>query len=415
MTSRDFTVEKVERIVLDVPFHPRCLNVAEIRVSSWSMVELCKVTTAAGVVGIGETISEYTWGRSREAQFERVRGRNLFDFLWDDSLGAGLQMALFDAAGKSLGVPCHRLLGTQHREECPVSWWAQDMPPAEWAAEAREAVAHGFTTMKVKARPWFDLDQQLAAVTAAVPPYFRIDTDFNGLLLGVDLAAPLIARLEERHPALAIVESPIPQEDVAGNALLRRKIRSPIAMHMGSPPVMIAIHEGVCDGFVIGGGAGQVMRDGTLAGRAGMPFWLQLVGTGLTTVFSVHLGAVLEQARWPAIPCTNIYSHPLIHGFTVAGGCVRVPEAPGLGAEVDWDAVERFRVAPDFRKPVKRQIHAVRWPDGRTTWYPDGRYRGDFLAGKLPPFLPGVSLERRLDDGSAEFAREYQERFPQAR
>ncbi|MDP6019568.1 MAG: enolase C-terminal domain-like protein, partial [Candidatus Latescibacteria bacterium] len=200
------------------------------------------------------------------------------------------------------------------------------MKPEVWAAEARAAEAHGFTTMKVKARPWFDPDEQMAAVCADVSPHFKMDMDFNGLLLGVDQAAPLIGRLEQKYSNLAIVESPIPQNDVAGNALLRRKIRSPIAMHIGNPPVMTAIREGVCDGFVIGGGASRVLKDGILAEKAGMPFWLQMVGTGLTTTFSLHLGAVLAQARWPAIPCINIYSNTLIENFAVEGGHARVPQ-----------------------------------------------------------------------------------------
>ena len=414
MTSKDFIVKDIERIVLNVPFHPRCAHVKEVRVPGWSVVELCKVTTASGAVGIGETIPNYTWGQSGDAQFNRVLDRNLFEHLSDDSLGAGLQMALFDAAGKLLDVPCHRLMGAQYRERCPVSWWAQDMKPEEWAAEAKAAEAHGFTNIKVKARPWFDIDQQLGVVCEAVSPHFKLDADFNGLLVGVDLAAPLISRLEQKYSNLAIVESPIPQDDVAGNALLRQKIRTPIAMHMGSPPVMTAIREGVCDGFVIGGGVSRTLKDGILAERAQMPFWLQMVGTGLTTIFSVHLGAVLENARWPAIPCINIYSHTLLKEFKVEGGHIKVPQAPGLGVELDWDAIEQYRVEPDFTKPVARQIHTILWPDGRQTHYPDGSYREVFLAGKLPPFLPGVSLERRLDDGSEEFDREYRELFPEA-
>ena len=249
-------------IILHVPFHPRCAKVKEIRVPFWSLVDVVEVTLACGVKGIGETLSRYTWAQSDETQFNRVKGRNLFDHLWDDSLGAGLQMALFDAAGKALGVPCHRLMGVQHRDACPVSWWSQDRTPEEWAAEAKAAEAQGFTTMKVKARPWFDPDKQMAAVCEAVSPHFKLDMDFNGLLLGVDQAAPLIRNLEGKYSNLAIVESPIPQDDVAGNVLLRRKIQSPIAMHFGNPPVMTAVREGVCDGFVIGGGASQVMSQG---------------------------------------------------------------------------------------------------------------------------------------------------------
>ena len=174
---------------------------------------------------------------------------------------------------------------------------------------------------------------------------------------------------------------------------------------------MTAIREGVCDGFVISGGANRVKKHGILAEHADMPFWLQLVGTGLTTIFSVHQGAVLSRARWPAIPCINIYSHPLVKDLRIEGGHIEVPQEPGLGIELDLDAVEKFRVDPDFEKPVKRQIHTIIWPDGRKSNYATGTYRDQFLAGKLPGFLPGVSLDARLDDGSDDFDREYGDYF----
>lgn len=407
----NFAVKDVVRTVLHVPFHERCADAMEVYGPGWSVIELIEVETEGGVVGVGETIQGYTWGRSLEDQFARVRGRNIFELLWDDALGAGLQMALFDAAGTHLEVPCHQLMGPQHRDACPVSWWAQSMAPQAWAAEARAAEAHGFNTMKVKARPWYDIAAQLQAVDRATSKHFKLDADFNTMLLGVDQAAPLIAKLERDNDCLAIVESPIPQDDVEGNKLLRRKIRSPIAMHLGQPPVMTAIREGVCDGFVIGGGVRQVLSDGNLAARAQMPFWLQMVGTGLTTTFAAHIGSVLKEARWPAIPCVNIYSHTLLKEFEVVGGHLRVPEAPGLGVELDREAVERFRVESDFAKEAVRQIHVVRWPDGRELWARNGGYRGDFTAGKITGFLPGMDLEVRLDDGSEEFDRAYRERF----
>ena len=112
---------------------------------------------------------------------------------------------------------------------------------------------------------------------------------------------------------------------------------------------MTAIREGVCDGFVIGGGVSRVLSDGNLAARAQMPFWLQMVGTGLTATFAAHLGAVLKQARWPAIPCVNIYSHVLVQEFAVEGGHLRVPEAPGLGSSwtgMLWSACASSRILP---------------------------------------------------------------------
>jgi L-alanine-DL-glutamate epimerase-like enolase superfamily enzyme len=409
--SAEFTITGIEQIRVDVPFHPRSAAVYEIRARAWSVIDLFKITLGCGVLGVGETTVNYTWGAGNDGTLQELVGRNAFDLLWDDALGAGVQMALFDAVGKALGVPCHRLMGVQHKSACPLSWWAQDMKPEAWAAEAQAAQSQGFTSMKVKARPWFDLDRQLEAVCAVVSPHFKIDADFNFMLLGPDLAAPLISRLERKYPNLAIVESPIPQGDVAGNVTLRQKIRTPIAMHLGDPPVMTAIAQGVCDGFVISGGVTQVLREGTLCDIANKPFWLQLVGTGLTAMFSVHLAAVLRQARWPAISCINIYENPLVQDIKVTGGCVQVPQGPGLGVELDWDAIERFRVADDFSKPPKREIHTITWPDGRSVDYPDGGYRSEFTDGKMVGFLPGMDFDVRQDDGSDDFDSDYIKAF----
>ncbi len=54
--------------------------------------------------------------------------------MWDDGLGAGLQMALFDAAGKLAGVPVYRLLGPKVRDWCPISFWDHDMSPEMYEA-----------------------------------------------------------------------------------------------------------------------------------------------------------------------------------------------------------------------------------------------------------------------------------------
>ena len=76
-----------------------------------------------------------------DAAIERVKGGNPADFLGDDSLGAGLQMALYDLVGKALGVPVYRLFNLPRaREWCPISWWNIDMPPEAYAAEAKEAL-----------------------------------------------------------------------------------------------------------------------------------------------------------------------------------------------------------------------------------------------------------------------------------
>jgi len=141
-------IKDVERIVVDVPFTPRCQEWNAREIGQWRIVEVIRVTTdAPDLVGYGETILHYTWSRVPEAAIERVKGGNPADFLGDDSLGAGLQMALYDLVGKALGVPVYRLFNLPRvREWCPISWWNIDMPPEAYAAEAKEAIANGYTS-----------------------------------------------------------------------------------------------------------------------------------------------------------------------------------------------------------------------------------------------------------------------------
>ena len=68
-------------------------------------------------------------------------------------------------------------------------------------------------------------------------------------------------------------DTPIPQEDVAGNKFLRSRTRVPIAMHYGNPLIMTALREEVCDGFIISGGASHVLEQATVAATAAKPFW----------------------------------------------------------------------------------------------------------------------------------------------
>ena len=136
-------VVDVERIIVDVPFTPRQQKITEREVYNWAVLELCKVTTDTGHVGWGETVIHYTWARVTDDAVERVKGQSPAKLMNDDSLGAGLQMALFDVVGKVLEVPAYELMGRQVRDWVPISWWCIDASPEDWAAEAADAVAKG--------------------------------------------------------------------------------------------------------------------------------------------------------------------------------------------------------------------------------------------------------------------------------
>ena len=391
---RELKVTNVERLLLDVPFRDGPGVHMSRQIWKWTLIEVCRISTADGLVGQGETVIHYTWARVGDEQVKRIIGSNPLEHLWDDSLGAGLQMALFDLAGKALGVPCYRLLGHKIRDRCPISWWAIDMPPQDWAEEAKMATSLGYCNAKLKARPWFDIFDQVQAVSDATPNHFRLDLDFNSLLLNAGYAVPLLGELKQ-FPKVSIFETPIPQNDVLGYRKIKEQTTRPIAIHYGVPLPIVALQRNLCDGFVIGGGATRVRHQAEVAAEANKPFWLQLVGTGLTTAFTLHLGSVLSHAQWPAITCQEIYSDDLIKDkIEVQGGYAQVPEEPGLGVEIDEDALERLRVEPPAEKPEPKQRYRISWRDGTTRCYDHANdYYRDFSSGNLPVFQRGVKFE----------------------
>jgi len=400
-------ITDVERIVVKVPFTPRCLEWNAREVWQWQVVEVIRVTTdVPDLVGYGETLPHYTWGKVSDEAIERVKGGHPGDFLGDDTLGAGLQMALYDVAGKALGVPTYRLFSQARvRQWCPISWWNIDMPPEALAAEAQEALAQGYTAYKTKARPWWDVFEQVAAVSEVTPSYFNLELDWNQMLINAGNATPVLTELDACE-RVSIYESPIMQRDIEGLRQLRSKVTHPIALHFGNPPFPIVSREEICDGFVVGGGVARVLQQGALAAAFDKPFWLQMVGTGLTTALSLQLGAVPPMAQWPAVNCMNNYTDDLLaEPVTIVGGYARVPDGPGLGVEVDEGALVRYRMESPFELAKPQALLSVVWPGGRVRHYADiHQVWDDGQSGNIPAQERGVTMKVTPDDGTPEWA-----------
>jgi len=401
----NLNVTKIESTLVNIPYRPVPGRRMLAENFEWTYFLIHKVTLACGVVGFGETMSYYTWGTPTEKAIAYARGRNAAELMWDDSLGAGLQMALFDAVGKANDVPIYRLLGPKIRDRAFISWWDLDMTGEDWISECREAHAQGYTAFKTKGRPWRDLVEDCRTLCKTLPPYFTIDMDFNEFLLDVSRATQVLQELAE-FPNVAAFESPIPQGDVWGNHFLRSQTRVPIAMHYGNPPVMTALKEEVCDVFVVGGGASAVLQTGAVLAMANKPFWLQLVGTEVTATFALHLAAVVSHAMWPAVNCHQLHVQSLIKpGIAVTNGTAAVPERPGLGIDLNEDAVAKYRIEP-LARPLEppEALMVVRWPTGASNYFAySSQYWSDFRYGRLPLFVKGVRFEYVPNNGSREW------------
>lgn len=410
--AMSLTVERIDRIPIEVPFRDRQKRQMRRQWPSWKCFEIFEVELASGHIGYGQTMLFYTWNRTTAEDVDRVLGENAGEFMWDDTVGEGLQMALFDAVGRALDVPIHSLLGTRVHDRTELAWWCNDMPAENWVAECEEALDRGYRSIKLKGRPWFDLREQIRRVSEAVPPWFEVNVDFNATLLDAERAIPLLRELEQ-YPQVRLFEEPIPDEGLEGNRAIREAIDADIARHYTTnidislhdretPAVWEVLNAEVCDGFVVTGGASTVTKAGEVAEMADRPFFLQQVGTDIAAAYSLHFAATLSHSRWPSVNCHQLYAESLLERpIAVEDGYAAVPEGPGLGYEIDWDTVESLKVERSDPKPEPSRLIEVMWPDGPTMYFATGQEMPALARESgMPYYREGVTTRLVPDDGS---------------
>jgi L-rhamnonate dehydratase len=270
---------------------------------------------------------------------------------------SGVDIALWDLAGKALGQPVHALLGGAVRERIRAYASALFAPTAEeTAAKARRYVELGFTAMKFG---WGNFGQdaerdvaQIRAVRAAVGPDVQIMVD-AGICWDAATAALMAARLAPFN--IFWLEEPLHPDDLAGYATLTA--RTPIRIAAGEEDASIYAFEDLLDrgGVAVvqpdvsrAGGLTESLRIAELAHRRGRACVPHNFSTGILTAASLHLNAVIPNALFQEFPAPgdgSVLNTDLVTPrFEVQGGYLKIPSAPGLAVELVPEVVERYRV-----------------------------------------------------------------------
>jgi L-alanine-DL-glutamate epimerase-like enolase superfamily enzyme len=106
-----------------------------------------------------------------------------------------------------------------------------------------------------------------------------------------------------------------------------------------------AVSSGQCDYFVLGGWASGLMRRAALADAGGMSFWMQMGHTGISAIFMIHLATAIKNASMPHVSLYLLLENDLIvEPLVISDGCAKMPAKPGLGVEIDENAVETYRI-----------------------------------------------------------------------
>ena len=307
---------------------------------------LVKLYTDEGLVGVGDLLNsvEDSLGSvpRAEAVCKRLVGRSPWEFLLDDSLG-GVLMAVYDLLGQAAGLPVSRLFGTSPRKRIIQTWWSQCLPPDVMASEAKLGADLGYRVHKVKVRPFEDPIAQAEAITAVVPPDFRIWADANWTLGSVGRAVEMTNRLNTFQQYFAI-ESPCHRASIEHYRQLKGRLPMKVAEHLPSDP-MPFIREGLLDALVVGGPIGRTtMQRALMAEVTGVPLWIEhSIITGVAQVFQAHQTAAFPGIEY-AISITHVIQDDLMREpFEMQDGRYEVPAGPGLGVRFDDDAVEKYR------------------------------------------------------------------------
>jgi muconate cycloisomerase len=338
-------------------------------------VILVEVSTDDGITGYGECIgtpsapgieafvslaADICLGRSpfENARLMRQAYHGLFQAFGTCSAPrfagqvlAGLEMALWDVMGKATSQPVHQLLGGALRDDIQYFGFPQGDTADELAAQAQQLAASGCDVIYVKVGRGDALDLEIVRqVRAAIGPNKRLRLDANEHWSAL-VAARLIAKVAEFD--VEFVEQPTDCESLSALAQVRQS--SPVAI--AADQLVFTPHDAfdVCrekaaDLIVLGlhetGGLTRFLKTAHIAEAAGINICVHgLYETGITTCAANQVAAVIANLDDGNQYMNHFLQWDIIKrpDLTLRNGRLPVLAGPGLGFELDNDAIERAK------------------------------------------------------------------------
>ena len=253
------------------------------------------------------------------------------------------EMAWLDLLGKHLGVPVWHLLGGKLTDRVPIDYWMGRASPEDTARRTRKAVKLGFHGVKMKCKLGDPIADRVRAVRE-VAPNFSIVLDPNERFENPAGCTEVSRWLEEFDHVM--FESPVPQHRLDWYVLLRKKIPQPIALHLTSLGELIAaLRVDAADYYNLLGPLKEFTEWAKLARAAGCPTWRGTgMDLGVRDMSSVHAAAVAG-CQLPSDIIGHLFREDdlILEPIRMKDGYAMVPDKPGLGVELDREALQKYR------------------------------------------------------------------------
>jgi L-alanine-DL-glutamate epimerase-like enolase superfamily enzyme len=326
---------------------------------------IIRIRTESGLTGFGEAVpfppvtganAEATWGFLRDLapalqHCDASDLSGIHAILDRRSAGysaakAGVDMALYDILSQRAGLPLYRFLGGSNPQVQTDMTITIDSTQV-MAARAKSFAEKGFRVLKIKAGldPAEDVEH-LRAVREAVGPEVELRIDANQ---GWNEKTTLWALEKMADLGIVEVEQPLPFWNLEGMRFVRERITQPLMLDesVHSPvDALKAVKAGAGDIINIKlmkcGGIYKAQKINAIAEAAGLSC---MVGCMTETRISITAGAHLASAL-PNIKLADLDGFLEIKdegcargGFTRKGDILTLGSEPGLGVNVDFDAL----------------------------------------------------------------------------
>jgi muconate cycloisomerase len=368
----DLTIDAIKTTIVDVPtVRKHKLSSLSVTAQSYVIVEL---RLANGVTGIGEaaTLGGPRWSEESVESIKATIDTYLTPALVgtpadrfvaarirmdeaakrNNAAKAALETALFDAVGKTLGVPAAQLLGGIVRDSVPVLWTLASGDPAQEIEEAeRKLSARLHRTFKVKIgaqSPEADLSR-LRRLATALEGRATLIVDANQAWDETTAlrCMPFLAEI-----GVTLVEQPLPAWDIAGMARLRMRSTVPLMADecvFSSHEMLDVVRAGAADVVSL-----KLVKHGGLLATRDVAAVAQAAGIGLYggCLLESSIGAaahlqVFAGLRDLAWGCEH-FGPQILTGDLVTEKLrfqefhIHLPTGPGLGVMLDPAQLRRY-------------------------------------------------------------------------
>ena len=352
------------------------IKTADVKVPSGYTYHYVRVYTDEGVYGTGETshvdggwrdstrhMAKMIIGmdpRDVDACFEHIRRRYIFmGGAGGTAISAltGIEVALWDLAGKAQGVPVYRLLGGKFRDRVRLY---VDSAHADYNERAAEVKERGFTAIKFdlddaenphKLDPWNwsvtpdelkSLVDQAYAIREGIGPSLDLAIDLHGRY---DATAGMKMAHEFEPLNLLWLEEPVPPENIDALAKITRATGTPICVgenlylrHGFRDLLQQQAADIIMPDISKCGGLSECRKIANMAEMYYVPFAPHNNSSALSTVGDAHVCAsvpnflVLEYHRFDDPTWDDVLA---TEESVIQDGHVVLTEAPGLGVELN--------------------------------------------------------------------------------